>query len=67
MLFGAAMASSIIWLDFSDDQQRKVNEALRNFEPKDTVDDLGLGSVRDAISNALFPGTSILQTRAQNY
>ena len=59
------MASSIIWLDFSDDQQRKVNEALRNFETKDTVDDLGLGSVRDAISNALFPGTSVLQTRAR--
>ncbi len=65
VLFGAAMASSIIWLDFSDDQQRKVNEALRNFETKDTVDDLGLGSVRDAISNALFPGTSVLQTRAR--
>src|SRR5690606_36237769 len=30
---------------------------------KDTRDELGLGSIRDAISNALFPGTSVIQTR----
>jgi hypothetical protein len=40
---------------------------LQLFSDKDTVDDLGIGTVRDAISNALFPGTSIIQTRARYF
>lgn len=40
---------------------------LRLFEDTDTVDDLGIGTVRDAISNALFPGTSVIQTRARYF
>jgi hypothetical protein len=33
------------------------------FKEQGTVDELGLGSLRDVISNALFPGTSVLHTR----
>ena len=40
---------------------------LQLFSDKGTVDDLGIGTVRDAISNALFPGTSIIQTRARYF
>jgi hypothetical protein len=40
---------------------------LQLFSDKDTVDDLGIGTVRDAISNSLFPGTSIIQTRARYF
>jgi hypothetical protein len=61
------MASSIAWLDFSEAQQRGIREVLRIFEEKGTVDDLGFGRVRDAISNGLFPGTSIIQTRARYF
>src|SRR3954464_5150035 len=31
----------------------------------DTVDELGIGTVRDALADRLFPGTSTLQTRAR--
>ena len=40
---------------------------LQLFSDKDTVDDLGIGTVRDAISNSLFPGTSVIQTRARYF
>ena len=40
---------------------------LQMFTESDTVDDLGIGTVRDAISNALFPGTSVIQTRARYF
>ena len=33
------------------------------FNEKEARDELGLGSVRDAISDLLFPGTSTIQTR----
>jgi len=59
--------SSVTWLDFSETHQQKINEALKNFEEKGTVDDLGFGSIRDAISGTFFPGTSVLQTRAKYF
>jgi len=40
---------------------------LQLFSNTGTVDDLGIGTVRDAISNALFPGTSVIQTRARYF
>ncbi len=61
------MGSFISWLDHSEEDQRRVREMLQLFSDKDTVDDLGLGTVRDAISNALFPGTSVIQTRARYF
>jgi hypothetical protein len=61
------MASFISWLDHSEEDQRRVREMLRLFSDKDTVDDLGLGTIRDSISNALFPGTSVIQTRARYF
>jgi hypothetical protein len=33
------------------------------FDKEDTRDELGLGSVRDALSDIMFPGTSTIQTR----
>ena len=59
--------SSVTWLDFSETHQQKLNEALKNFEEKGTVDDLGFGSIRDVISGSFFPGTSVLQTRAKYF
>jgi hypothetical protein len=46
-------------LDYSEAERRQVQEMLQLFTEKGTVDDLGVGTVRDAISNRLFPGTSV--------
>lgn len=61
------MSGFIGWLDYSEAEQRQVHEMLQLFVDKGTVDDLGVGTIRDAISNRLFPGTSIIQTRARYF
>ncbi|GAA4513810.1 DUF6361 family protein [Brevibacterium yomogidense] len=38
-------------------------EIVDQFRDSTTVDDLGLGGIRDAFSDTLFPGTSTLHTR----
>lgn len=40
-------------------------EIVATFQEQDTVDELGVGSVRDALSDTLLPGTSVLHTRAR--
>lgn len=61
------MASSLTWLDYSDAHQQKVRSLVAEWNQSETVDDLGIGSVRDGISNTLFPGVSVIQTRARYY
>lgn len=57
--------SSFSWLDFSEHDRRRSLEVINLFRDKDTVDELGFGSIRDGFSNILFPATSVLHTRAR--
>lgn len=59
------MPSSIAWMDTSAKELRRAQEIIALFQEKEGRDELGIGTVRDALSNALFPGTSVLQTRAR--
>lgn len=61
------MASSLTWLDVSAEDQRRVRDMIRLFEEPGTRDELGVGPVRDAFSDLLFPGTSTIQTRARYF
>ena len=61
------MPSPLSWLDHSDYERRKAIEVIKLFEERGTVDELGVGTVRDAISELLFPGTSVLQPRARYF
>jgi Family of unknown function (DUF6361) len=61
------MSSVLAWLDFSDDEQRRAGELLRFFSEREARDELGIGTIRDAFSDALFPGTSVIQTRARYF
>ena len=56
-------ASSLSWLDLTADDRDKVRRVLDLFDELGTVDELGVGNLRDTISNALFPGTVVLHTR----
>lgn len=51
------------WLDTDGEQRRKMLEVVDLFKEEGTLDELGIGAIRDALSDSLFPGTSILQTR----
>ena len=59
------MVSTISWLDSSIAEQRRLREIIGLFSERDTQDDLGLGQMRDALGDGLFPGTSTLHTRAK--
>lgn len=57
------MPSSFGWLDTDQAQRRRMLEVVDLFKEQGTVDELGVGSIRDTFSDALFPGTSTLLTR----
>ena len=59
------MPSLIAWLDASSEEQRRMRDIIRLFADRESRDELGLGQIRDAISDSLFPGTSTLLTRAR--
>ena len=59
------MTSSLTWLDVSAEQQRRVRDLIRLFEEPGTRDELGIGPIRDAFSEMMFPGTAVIQTRAR--
>ena len=59
------MPSTIAWLDASREDQRRMREIVNLFAQSESRDELGIGQVRDAFSDSLFPGTSTLHTRAR--
>ncbi|QIX27213.1 hypothetical protein ncot_11835 [Nocardioides sp. JQ2195] len=61
------MPSLIAWLDSTPAEQKAARELIAMFNDKESRDELGIGPIRDAFSDLLFPGTSVLQTRARYY
>ena len=59
--------AEIGWIDFSPKDRNRVGAILDLLQPEGMVDELGLGTIRDSISNQLFPGTSTIQTRAKYF
>jgi hypothetical protein len=62
-----APGSSLGWLDLDTAASERVGTLLRSLEEPGTLDPLGLGSVRDAFSAILSPGTSTIQTRLRYF
>lgn len=57
------MVSTFGWLDTDSEQRRRMLEVVDLFKEEGTVDELGIGAIRDALADSLFPGTSVLHTR----
>ena len=55
------------WIDYSKEERNKILSILHLLKTQGTIDEIGIGSVRDAFSDALFPGISVLQTRAKYF
>jgi hypothetical protein len=55
---------AIVWLDYSERERRQALDVISLFREQGTVDELGIGAIRDAFANVMFPGTSTIQTRA---
>tara|TARA_R110002050_G_scaffold83458_3_gene178520 strand:- start:414 stop:1667 length:1254 start_codon:yes stop_codon:yes gene_type:complete len=59
--------SQLGWVDFSSDERNKVKLVLASLNEPATLDELGIGQIRDAFANRLFPGLSTIQTRAKYF
>ncbi len=59
------MASTFAWLDYCESERRKALDVIQAFGDQGTLDELGIGTTRDALADLLFPGTSTIQTRAR--
>lgn len=57
------MPSSLTWLDHDEAARERSQRLLQTFRESETRDELGIGAIRDAIADQLFPGTSVIQTR----
>lgn len=55
------------WIDFSPDHRAKVATVLELLKPEGRIDELGIGVIRDALSDSMFPGISTIQTRAKYF
>ncbi len=59
--------SFLAWIDFDQADRDRTRRIMDLFDSEDSRDELGLGSVRDALSDLLFPGTSTIQTRLRYF
>ncbi|MGV9673363.1 DUF6361 family protein [Gordonia sp. NPDC003504] len=59
--------SSIAWLDTSPEDERRMREIVRLFSDTGTLDDLGIGQVRDGLADLMFPGTSTIHARPRYF
>ncbi|MXX94976.1 MAG: hypothetical protein F4039_07770 [Gammaproteobacteria bacterium] len=57
------MEALLTWLDLTAGDREKLRRILDLFNEKGTLDELGLSSLRDMFSEALFPGVNTTQTR----
>ncbi len=59
--------STLTWLDSSERERRSVLDLVSALNEPGTLDELGIGTIRDTIADKLFPGTSTIQTRARYF
>lgn len=57
------MPSMLSWLDHDRAASERSMRMLSFFKEREARDELGIGGIRDAIADQLFPGTSTIQTR----
>ena len=59
--------STFGWVDFAEADRRQMRDLIGLFRDSDTRDELGIGTIRDAFAEKLFPGTTTIQTRARYF
>lgn len=55
------------WIDYSKEERDKILSIFSMLSGQDTLDQLGIGGIRDAFSDMLFPGISTQQRRAKYF
>lgn len=60
-------SSSLGWIDFSDNDRQKALKVIELLKGEGTIDELGIGVIRNSLSDAMFPGITTIMTRAKYY
>lgn len=55
------------FIDYSHEERNRILSTLKMLGDQTALDELGIGVVRDAYADILFPGISTLQTRAKYF
>lgn len=55
------------FIDYSKEERNKILSTLKLLGEQTALDELGIGVLRDAYADILFPGISTLQTRAKYF
>jgi hypothetical protein len=55
--------SFLAWIDFDQTDRECAHRIMDLFGDEDARDELGIGAIRDALADLMFPGTSTIQTR----
>lgn len=55
------------WVDFSTKDRNRIAAIMSMLREQGVLDELGIGVLRDAISDQLLPGLSTIQTRAKYF
>lgn len=55
------------WIDFSRTHRDRVYAVIDFLQEEGTIDELGVGTLRNALADFFFPGFSTIQTRAKYY
>ena len=55
------------YVTFNTEERQRVMKVLQIVRDQTAIDELGLGRVRDAFANEMFPGMSTLQRRAKYF
>jgi uncharacterized protein DUF6361 len=61
------MPSRFAWIDIDEASRRTMLDFIDTFREQGTLDEIGIGTIRDAISDFFFPGTTTVQTRARYF
>jgi len=55
------------WIDFSPEHRNKVASIIDLLKPEGSVDELGIGIIRNALADQMFPGINSVQKRAKYF
>lgn len=55
------------FVSFNQETLNRANKVMKLLQGQGAVDELGLGRIRDAFSNMMFPGMSVLQSHAKYF
>ena len=55
------------YINFSQEERNNLYKVIQSIREEHAIDELGIGRIRDAFSNKMFPGMSTLHNRAKYF